>query len=711
MHADLLPDEQKWDLRGGSATLSFDLETLAARGLRVIPGQQGEPASADAVFVIAAASTLTFSAHEDSLRSVLGGQLLLVGDLTIATPHGAFTLTDLVITPPSGKAFEGPWRALPAGQSRGLVLGRIKAGIDPASGMLTVRCPEVSISKALAALMGDPSLADVVLGSLTIHARADRIAGPEPEAPPSAADEAITIDDPPVGEAGGSHPACGPGAGACNEANGTPGCDHVECCNIVCDLDPFCCDVEWDEFCAGPNENFPGASCAESCNDPGFPCAVSGGDMTFCQLYGLYMPYGAREGDVAGLGVATTSWNIGTEDLIWLNIPDEEHPFIVMNLFRLMDDRLEQIGQSHIKHGFYALGSHQCGGPPCTFEPGHYAGNWLGTGCTDTYGAALNAAQSGMGPKYEVNPWTGYWYYPGSHMQGSHSHDHIEHRIQVLDDDLDAALNPGATYYVEGYYVMLDDIDVMNSAAWKPVTVSGSPGGSWSFSMGGSGVYPNIGFGIDVWAGAQRTTLAQELPIIEFQSPDGRSVLASKVTGLGGGIYHYEYALYNVDMDRQVGSFSIPVPPGATITNIGFHGARHHGEPFNCADPDAVAIDNAVWQSEVAGGAISWSTSTNPIRWGTMYNFRFDADVPPAHATATVGLFRTGSPTVVTGETMGPLVACQGNPDCNGDGTVGPADLAILLANWGPCVCCVADINEDGTVGPLDLAMLLANWG
>ena len=43
---------------------------------------------------------------------------------------------------------------------------------------------------------------------------------------------------------------------------------------------------------------------------------------------------------------------------------------------------------------------------------------------------------------------------------------------------------------------------------------------------------------------------------------------------------------------------------------------------------------------------------------------------------------------------------------------VGPADLAGLLAEWGPCKAgCTADLDEDGMVGPADLAVLLAAWG
>ena len=52
--------------------------------------------------------------------------------------------------------------------------------------------------------------------------------------------------------------------------------------------------------------------------------------------------------------------------------------------------------------------------------------------------------------------------------------------------------------------------------------------------------------------------------------------------------------------------------------------------------------------------------------------------------------------------------------DLNGDGEVGPADLAGLLASWGPCANpddCPPDLNGDGEIGPFDLANLLATWG
>lgn len=58
-----------------------------------------------------------------------------------------------------------------------------------------------------------------------------------------------------------------------------------------------------------------------------------------------------------------------------------------------------------------------------------------------------------------------------------------------------------------------------------------------------------------------------------------------------------------------------------------------------------------------------------------------------------------------------PETAPPGIPaDLNGDGTVGGADLALLLAAWGDTVG-PADLNGDGIVGGADLAVLLAAWG
>ena len=36
--------------------------------------------------------------------------------------------------------------------------------------------------------------------------------------------------------------------------------------------------------------------------------------------------------------------------------------------------------------------------------------------------------------------------------------------------------------------------------------------------------------------------------------------------------------------------------------------------------------------------------------------------------------------------------------------------LLLVLASWGPCPGCPADLDGDGTVDAADLSDLLANW-
>jgi hypothetical protein len=47
----------------------------------------------------------------------------------------------------------------------------------------------------------------------------------------------------------------GAGSGSCYFPDATPACNNAICCNLVCSQDPFCCDVEWDNFCAAAASN------------------------------------------------------------------------------------------------------------------------------------------------------------------------------------------------------------------------------------------------------------------------------------------------------------------------------------------------------------------------------------------------------------------------------------------------------------------------
>ena len=63
--------------------------------------------------------------------------------------------------------------------------------------------------------------------------------------------------------------------------------------------------------------------------------------------------------------MATTSCNNGDQPLDWLQLPKTDHPVIPQNLYRMTGgtdntERFEQIGQSWLKHAFFALEDTVC---------------------------------------------------------------------------------------------------------------------------------------------------------------------------------------------------------------------------------------------------------------------------------------------------------------------------------------------------------------
>lgn len=55
--------------------------------------------------------------------------------------------------------------------------------------------------------------------------------------------------------------------------------------------------------------------------------------------------------------------------------------------------------------------------------------------------------------------------------------------------------------------------------------------------------------------------------------------------------------------------------------------------------------------------------------------------------------------------------ACPCPADLDGNDSVDAADLAAILAAWGPCASCPADLDGDGQVAASDLTATLAAWG
>ena len=329
----------------------------------------------------------------------------------------------------------------------------------------------------------------------------------------------------------------------------------------------------------------------------------------------------------------TTSCNIGTVNLDWYASPSNQHPFIPMNMYRYHNGRLEQIGISWGKHGFCALQQTLCG----TCAPaGGGCPSLLGVGCSDPYSASLNGSQGDLGWRKEINAATGA--FPGTFNSGAPAAPAtIGRRLQVAQNDLSSTLFPGALYVAEGQYIHPDDAAAGNddnNASWRQLTVSAT------YALTLTGATKQQQPAISSW---KQFNPAVNIVNVDVAN-DGRFVVGFYAKDNGNGTWRYEYAIQNLNSDRSGQSFSVPIPNGVTVSNIGFKDINYHsGEPFANTD----------WTSSVSGGQITWQTQTyaanqnaNALRFSTMYNFWFDADEAPSttNVNTVLGLFKPERP-------------------------------------------------------------------
>jgi hypothetical protein len=389
---------------------------------------------------------------------------------------------------------------------------------------------------------------------------------------------------------------------------------------------------------------------------PEAPTLVPGPDVIVGDLPDMAQ-FGSN-GNFVGLGIATTSCNNGDQALNWFSLPNTDHPVIPQNLYRMSggasnDDRFEQIGQSWLKHAFAALQGNACN-LGCT--PG-CSGSQLCPGCSDPYSSSLNAGQNGLGSRAWVNPFTGA-FPSGANNHTGHSHTGTSHRVTVATSDLDPSQNPSATYFAEAQYVTPHEYswcqshpgqcNMFNNTSYHQFTVSGGPT-NFTFSPVGSTARTQPA--ILAWRGA---TVNQVQP---NPGTDGIFFVGYKVTGPTNGVWHYEYAIYNENLDRGIQSFEVLFPAfPAPLNNVGFHappqepGWTNDGTFNNqgysstpwtfTLNPPPPFPNSAMWNCET----FAQNQNANAIRWGTLYNFRFDSSAPPATSTANIGFFKTGSP-------------------------------------------------------------------
>lgn len=427
-----------------------------------------------------------------------------------------------------------------------------------------------------------------------------------------------------------------------------------------------------------------------------------GPDIAVCQM-GSTQSWG-RVGDIHAFSIQTDSFNAGDETLLWDN-SISMHPVIAQNLYRYRDGRIEMIGMSWLKHGFCALqfgGCGTCNGPsgcPTFLEPG----------CRDPYSATLNGVQGGLGPRSEVNASISGVQYPYE-LNWQLTGDAIFKRLQVHDDDLNPALNQGASFYIEGHYVHPQEGSSdrrHNNATYEKVNPS--PAGN-SYNLGAGTGTSNLQPAIFAWL-EHEPEVVIEVVDIPGTPVDGRFHVGYHVYDNGDGTWRYEYAVHNMNSHRSGQAFEIPLGPGVDVLDTYYSDVFYHsGEPYS----------NEPWEMTVSQDSIRWAgetydenTNANALRWSTLYNFSVTTNTPPMMGEVELALFRPGTPDSVTIPVLVPTPIDE--PTCTGDldgtGTVNVLDLLLLLENWGRCEGCDADLDGSGTVNVFDLLLLLENWG
>ena len=340
----------------------------------------------------------------------------------------------------------------------------------------------------------------------------------------------------------------------------------------------------------------------------------------------------------AGFMVGHSWCNSGTVNLPWVSqqggVMVDQYPRIAFLLARENGGRMVQVtSQGHSKHSPTAFNFSSGPCAPCNTG----SGSFFFVGCSDTYGSGINSSQHALGPNDEINPWLGTWNPQGSYFDRGdppvagaqavdsvrsltsaqvQAFDPVKNRMIVRETELVA----GSTYYaqvqavVQGEPVAARGNNLMNI----PVSIAGS-GGNWTAATSGPSQAGSV---LTRWQGATYDTGGNG-------NDDGRCLVAVKVTGPVSGLWHYEYAIHNLDNHRGGASFRVPLAAGGTVQNAGFRDLDNN--PLND------------WTFSQSPNEIAFTAAAgNALEWNTIYNCWFDCSIAPGAGSMTIDEARPG---------------------------------------------------------------------